>query len=649
MKSVLEKDPVQKLPDAPNNVVVETQGTITGAAIPDEKVKKVIVAVHGVGDQHTFATLQSVVNQFCGFFGEPTAIPLGSFHTGNPTFSILPPYPEKHFRHMAFAEVYWAKIPRETVSDKHTLEEAKRWANTIVERLRLRWKEEKKKCQGEEDTVDCKDSDFILLKQVFKEMIQTIAVLERLCYLTERAGLFTFDLGKLLNDYLGDVQIVAEFGVQRGKIVQTFFDVLEKVHKIYPNAEIHLVAHSEGTVISFLALLKAIRQPARAPWIENVRSFMTIGSPLDKHLILWPELFESKLPAQWPKDREKIEWRNYYDHGDPIGFELDDTRTWLKSNNWNDVFDFKPEHDMGFSRYAFPGKAHVDYWEDEKVFGHFIQTVINKPIPISTNLGGNLSVATDFSKPPRDKQLEKWMSYILPYAGVAVLLFVAVYILFKAVFGYIDPTGKFYGSNSDWLILKQVAGTAILLVGVTVTSRIPRLTRDVLLRLVAWLIYALCVTIYLLIIPTNDLPEKGLKIWIESYWNLPIPPGGIRVLVATLMVGIVYWVSKTWPLTGVSPLLILGTTATLGIIGYHIATNSIADDAALWPVLLAAAGFFYVWWLAALVFDLVFVWHVYIRQSIALKRMDELVRSKARPSTPAMFGAALNFNGSSVK
>jgi hypothetical protein len=42
-------------------------------------------------------------------------------------------------------------------------------------------------------------------------------------------------------------------------------------------------------------------------------------------------------------------------------------------------------------------------------------------------------------------------------------------------------------------------------------------------------------------------------------------------------------------------------------------------------VFLATAAFLYLWWLAALTFDLVFVWHLHIRQARALARMDEII------------------------
>ena len=48
----------------------------------------------------------------------------------------------------------------------------------------------------------------------------------------------------------------------------------------------------------------------------------------------------------------------------------------------------------------------------------------------------------------------------------------------------------------------------------------------------------------------------------------------------------------------------------------------------LWPVLLCVAAFLYLWWLAAQLFDLVFIWHRYIRSNLAndmLKKFDPVL------------------------
>src|SRR4029077_16445707 len=129
-KSMDQQSQTTSAPSAGGTLEV-TSTVKASTVIPDPKVTKLIVAVHGVGDQYSFATIQSVVDQFCSFFGTPPGIPLGSFHTGQPGFSVPPPYPRAPFDSLGFAEVYWAKIPRTVVDDRHTLEEAKKWAHTI--------------------------------------------------------------------------------------------------------------------------------------------------------------------------------------------------------------------------------------------------------------------------------------------------------------------------------------------------------------------------------------------------------------------------------------------------------------------------------------------------------------------------------------
>lgn len=60
---------------------------------------------------------------------------------------------------------------------------------------------------------------------------------------------------------------------------------------------------------------------------------MTLGSPIDKHIHLWPELFAGfGKPSFQPK--EPIEWHNYYDYGDPVGFELDSARERFAKRDW---------------------------------------------------------------------------------------------------------------------------------------------------------------------------------------------------------------------------------------------------------------------------------------------------------------------------
>ena len=586
-----------------SKVDVQVTSTVTTPVSPSSSVKKIVVAVHGVGDRYTFATIQSVVNQFCSFYDQPAGVPLGNFHTGRPTFSLPAPYPREPFERFAFAEVYWAKIPRTVVDDKHTLEESKKWANTIVERLRLRWR-----IKG---SLGVRDADFGLLKQVLGEMIQTIAVLDRICYLGERAGLFSFDLRRLLEDYLGDVQIVTEFESTRVNILKAFRDVMQDAHTAFPAAEIYVVAHSEGTVVALLGFLNAFRDEKPPDWINSVRGFMTLGSPIDKHLVLWPELFGEGPPRQTPD--QKIEWRNYYDRGDPIGFALDDARAWLQMHKWENVFNFPPDHDHGFTRYPFPGKAHVDYWTDVAVFGHFITTVVKENPGASTG-----QKTANVTAPPGDRTLKKWLSYVLPYVGVAAVLFVAVYVLFKAVVEAVAPHDPLFDSSGE--IFRSVARNSLVLFGITVAARVPRLTRNTWVRAVAIGVASFACALYYVTAPAAG-PIELL--------GFAIPPGVTTVILATTVIALAYGFGALLPSWGVTPLMLAGTIVVAGKVIFHVVTaKQVTDIGPVWPVFIATAAFLYLWWLAALVLDLVVIWHWYIRNAQILDRMDAIMGGK---------------------
>ena len=214
---------------------------------------------------------------------------------------------------------------------------------------------------------------------MLEEPIQGVIIADRLVFLADKAGLFKFDLKKLLNDYLNDVQVVTEFEDYRAQLLDIFQDVLEKINRYFGRSEIYIVAHSEGTVVSFMGLLMGLSE--QAPWARMVRGYMTIGSPLNKHVVFWPELFDQFKAADADPTTPRIPWKNYFDYGDPIGFNLQMTRNWMRERGWSGFFDFSDERnedDIGFTRYYFPGAAHNDYWTDEDVFGNFIEEVVDR-------------------------------------------------------------------------------------------------------------------------------------------------------------------------------------------------------------------------------------------------------------------------------
>jgi hypothetical protein len=604
----------------------ETGGTL---AVSDklENVTKLVVAVHGVGDQYSYATLQSVVNQFCRHYKQPVDIPLGAFHNGRSAFSVGAGELDSPLTSFGFAEVYWATIPRKLVANKHTLEEAKKWATTIIERLRARSKKA--------EPISYTDADFALSTQIVHEMIETIAVAERLCWIADKAGLFTFDLRKTLDDYLGDVQVVAEFGPKRRKILDTFHKTMEKASTACPNAtSIYIVAHSEGTVVALLGLLEALGSQTPPSWTAHVRGFMTLGSPIDKHLYFWPELFACRPPARKPG--APIAWRNYYDRGDPIGFELDAARRWLgeagpNGVTWRDVFEFDEDHDIGFTRYPFPGKAHVDYWEDDDVFGHFIKSVVaqsDRPDTqltlagtkgttddIAVNEAPSTTTAGSSPVKPQTRRAVQIASWTLPYVGVFALLLTAAFIMDKAV---LMASGD-DDTASVLEIFRGTFGLALLLSGVTVAARIPRLTTSLSTRIGA-------------VLAGTSLVGLSLVSW-GAFDSLPedvVPVSSTTLVASSAAVILLSWFfGATRPKWGATPMILIGTSGVAATAARIVGT---AGEGPTWPLIVATAAFLYLWLLGALLFDLIVAWHVYIKTSLINQMIGDITNQEKTSS-----------------
>jgi|HigsolmetaAR205D_1030408.scaffolds.fasta_scaffold00442_8 hypothetical protein len=586
---------------------VPQQTVETGASITisesSRSVEKAIVAVHGIGDQHTYATIQAVVNQFSGF--HPTAVPLGTFHDNKGIVALKPALPSGY----AFAEVYWATIPREAAKDAYIIEEAKAWARTIIGRLKLRW-------QQSGDRHSCSERDFHLMALVLSEMVESIAILDRLCLLADRAGLFKFDLRKTMEDYFGDVQVVVDFSSLRERILETFDRTLSAVHEAFPNAKIYLVAHSEGTVVSLLGLLHAYRKDQPPPWSKHVAGFMTLGSPIDKHLVLWPDLFGEGAPRSAPA--QPIEWHNYYDRGDPVGFALDDTRAWLAAHGWQQAFDFKAEYDHGFSRYAFPGKAHVDYWNDGEVFRHFIDTVVERRIESASPDSTPDATETRITHPavlppaPKDKIGVKLVSYTVPYLLVLGIMGIGAYFFFRAARAFLYPLEA--EDIAALRVAKNVFAIAFLLMGITAAARIPRLTHDLPWRLAG----AACGMIAAGVYVWSQVDVKNIELF-----GIVIPTEILVLLLTTALVLTAYIAGSRYPHLGIKPLVIGGVVACAIYLTLRVEDWSRVGP--LWPVGIAMVALLYLWWLGALLFDLIFMWHLYIRNTRLQERMDKLL------------------------
>ena len=679
----------------------------------------VIVVVHGIGEQIRFSTVRYVATRLAGsktlLAGAgvlPVSTqPLGYFHSdvrGLTSVRLVDDdtsLPKMPLSSIGFAEVFWADIPEQVVKQGDTLEETKAWARTVVARARaLCLRAQIKKSQ-------IIPPDFGLAAEVLDEVIETVYVLENLFFLADKAGLFKFNLRRLLEDYLGDVQIVTEFSSHRTDIVGRFHRAMEDIYEMQcregnDKVRLHIVSHSEGTVVSFLGLLYAMSGTRMIPagpagsgsppemkarkrvpgWLKHVHGFMTIGSPIDKHLLLWPRIWDTLNPsfADASLEAGQIKWRNYYDYGDPIGFKLETARRWLDFHKLRS-FEFcgcpKCHHDIGFARYLLPGKAHNDYWDDPAVFEHFVDDVIKATPGVS-------------AKPPTDKRPELWISPTLPYLLSFLVLFVGVFILYKGVSRFINPIQeplelsiiysalevRLHPEEPAYRFLLNTLGFSMLIAGTTLFARFPRLAATLYWKKWGVGAFAIGAALYACLVSPQTRAEIG-SVFGELHPYATTP----GVVLLALMVAILGFLMtrpakgedrrQRWFFKGTRPLIISGALAVALLVGTELYPTlfglgakltgaqrallsapqaRIVEDSVLrdkeikqlfqkpenlvnlqkvepiltrrppvWPVFLAGTGYLYLWWLATLIFDLAFVWQRYVRRSVANDRLSE--------------------------
>jgi hypothetical protein len=610
------------------------------------KMDRIVVAIHGVGSQQRSETLRRVTFRFGSRVKPPMALmPLGFFHVdrvGDVKVSQLEDVPQNDLLEtVGFAEVFWADIPKKVDKEGDTLEEIKGWGRTVVSRAEAAYHR-----KVPERDRKLKAEDFGLGAAVIEEIVETVAVMENLLFVADKMGLLKFNLAPVLREYVGDVQVVAEFKFFRDQIVYRFHKAMHDVVKgsyDHPDEEppkVYVVAHSEGTVVSFLAMLEALSNPPDtiifdpdAPddatravstnWIRFVRGFMTIGSPIDKHLVLWPQLWKDLRPTERRLDAP-IQWRNYYDYGDPIGFKLDTAAAFLEHNNCK-AFAFKSDRktdDFGFSRYWLPGKAHNDYWTDGAVFEHFIQDVVlRKPDSQPMN------------EPPGNRPLVGPVSTASPYVLSVALHLAAVFMLFKAVTAYMA------GPNDEPTIFAVLTRAVLclggLLTGVTVAARLPRLVN----RRWSWRWLAVAYLMLMAGVCWVWLPDPvatffGGALIGSSDPSTLIIVGKSGLLIIAAIVAATGWLLPRKPSIARRTLIGLGTAAVLALVVSQIRNATLKHHPEAWPLVLAGAAFLYLWWLGILTFDLAFVWHRYIRNSVALETLGYWYHGKeAKPKT----------------
>jgi hypothetical protein len=337
---------------------------------------------------------------------------------------------------------------------------------------------------------------------------------------------------------------------------------------------------------------------------------MTIGSPIGKHLVLWPEIWTARsgqaLQGLAPAGESKIRWFNYADRGDPVGFDIGLAQRWMNSQ---DISAFQVVEDTVFSRYVLPGEAHVHYWKDGALFDRWFRQVGILP----PRRAGHASATPRRPKALPDLALARFVAPVLPFLLSFACHAAGVYLLYKAVAGDLDAA-----HHVDRFTFQHVFALASLLFGVTTCSRIWRITPAGSGGPLTLGVLGLCIGAG----PVLAFPDHfPLLTALGALVPAAIPDAPMRGAVALVAassvlaaLGAAPWRAR-W---GRRVLLLAGSLCTAALCALMLVH---VDGAAIWPLALAGALFIYAWWLGILTFDLSFLWVRHARQGAGLKRL----------------------------
>ncbi len=362
----------------------------------------------------------------------------------------LPPFlgemPKDPGANLRFVDVCWSDVTHD--SFRHVGQDVHLWAKGLVGRL----------LRKHEAAVSGNKPD----AQVPLWIRRVLYVLADTLLLVRFAMRFRF---KEMNElvfvkFLGDAQLYGEYDRCRGQAVRRFHELMARIEAAHRDKERErvgesrepryvIIAHSLGSIMSLDALLYAsatsgVRRgsdrgwrlpgylrddekksgskeegwfaPLDTSWIQRVKSFVTLGSPIDKYLTLWWMNYRYLLECgRHLRSREspKISHFNYCDEADPVGHNLDVVQQ-------TPVYDavFKSCEDVVFNRYSIPGAAHNKYWTDQRLFRWILHRAVDK----------NESNAVEAPKRPRwfRRKAYWWLLFWL-YSLIPLIVLLGTY------------------------------------------------------------------------------------------------------------------------------------------------------------------------------------------------------------------------------
>jgi hypothetical protein len=335
---------------------------------------KHIVVVHGIGEEQLNETGVNFMNELCRSLpdesGTLSVVNLVSRDTpllvkghSVPAYVVFTTTGGDSY-YIGFSEVYWQPITKGYLAthQKRLPVPTFTWAHSINSRIR---------------GVDRAGQSLSGWREAIDNAETLLGLLNQLAVISKKTKLFS----RIMRDFLGDVQMYAEVDPIHNDVNGVFGDALDdiavtrqKIGVPFDSAEIYIVAHSEGTVVSWKSLMLARSAEAPPAWLDEIKGLVTLGSPIDKHHLVWGE---QNFPANMaPPQATKIRWWNFWDYSDPVGHSLDGifpAPGAAENNQFERVFD------AGFARYPIPGVAHVDYWRDVNIYHRIIQEVMQIP------------------------------------------------------------------------------------------------------------------------------------------------------------------------------------------------------------------------------------------------------------------------------
>jgi hypothetical protein len=412
---------------------------------------KHIVIVHGIGDQALNETGVNFMNSLCRVLpdDEPNTFKVVNL-VGRVENLIKPDSTEpayvvfttpKDTYYISFSEVYWQPVTNAYVeAHKFRLPvPIFTWAHSINNRIR-----------GPKRG----SNDLAAWRETIDNFETLLHLVRKLAAISKKAEI----LHTVLVNFLGDVEMYTECGAIHNQINEEFGKVLDDVaptrdriaagnprQKVpaiqFDDSATYIVAHSEGTVVSWRCMMAAAEAQPNPEWLGSIRGFVTMGSPIDKHHLIWTPVFKADTAV---RQNRLIRWWNFWDISDPVGYSLSGIFTGKEPRRNN---QFERVFDSGYARYPVPGLAHQGYWEDPEILRKIAQEV--------------LEIKAGFEPEQMDVTSrwwgKKWIMRSGDFLAYGVLRVATMYALFYFLAHLLIRAQSFLAPVRDWVVAQRDA------------------------------------------------------------------------------------------------------------------------------------------------------------------------------------------------